>query len=63
MADGEKKRLHAELEKIERDAMLDQRGWMAFLDGQSGEGRKAALSIVLQRPLFEQWCVLTDALS
>jgi hypothetical protein len=57
------KRLRAEREKIERDAMLDQRGWMAFLDRLSDQGREKALRPLLRRSTFDKWRVLTDVLS
>jgi hypothetical protein len=57
------KRLRAEREKIERDAMLDQPGWMAFLDRLSDQGRETALRPLLQPSTFDRWRVLTDVLS
>ena len=56
-------KLRAEVEEIERSAMLDQPGWRERLDRASDQNRRAALQILLRPPTFERWCVLTEALA
>jgi len=67
MTDEERERLRSEREKIERemvrDALRDQPGWLTRLDSASDWVRKEVMRMWLSQPLFERWCVITDALS
>jgi len=52
------------LEKIEREAMRDQPGWIQYLDTLSDVGRELAMSaVVSDRATFDRWRVLKMVVS
>ena len=54
----------SELEKIEREAMRDQPGWIQYLDTLSDVGRELAMSaVVSDRATFDRWRVLKMVVS
>jgi len=57
-------RARSELEKIEREAMRDQPGWIQYLDTLSDVARELAMSaVVSDRATFDRWRVLKMVVS
>jgi len=52
--------IHAEIDQIERSAMLDQPGWKEYLDRLSDRGRERHLEILFkdQPQHFDRWRLL-----